>query len=626
MTVERRKEMRIPLFLQVGCQGLGDEAGDVPKFDLNCHDLSSHGMALECERPVGTDKTCRFSLPLFHSQEPLTVKGNIRWHKRLRDGTKIGVRFEEPIDLSLPFPVVKDAAARVQKDAEYYRAAVRNVLSDACVWLNPAGEILQYDQRVLALLNCTELDLKDKRMVEFFHPEDQEGIEWFFEKLKKSGDSLPVKRLLRLQSGGNMDTYCQISVPPKPPWSDTVEVYLKDVTQSYRMEWQNRQLEQVVRTFSRCINGKMVILSSDLTINEVRGRISEQPGQEENVRFRGMPFQKATGLAQVKMNGKTLWEQLRSCVTTGRPITGRPVTYWGRVDNGQDLIQPGDFRITVNPSQDSDKKVSFLVVIIEAMSSFGANWEASEISGDSGRLESILGSSATAFVLSDVIEGLYDPLARLVAQLDLLFSKVDMAGEKADRYEPDRDRVQALVRELCDRLKPVRENVAVRQGTFRVDRTDINECVSRAIDIVQSNGDAGAGVISMALAENLPAVKPDAHDLVMMFIIFLLTSKASLATVTDKTIRCETAQKNGHVMVKIAHNSYIQKQDDLKMIFDGQVLRRYFSDTGRVKPTETYLHYANFLTNKHRIKMNMTNIPGQFELCLAVPSMRVKSI
>ena len=625
MTVERRKEMRIPLFLQVGCQGLGDEAGDIPKFDLNCHDLSSHGMALECERPVGTDKTCRFSLPLFHSQEPLTVKGNIRWHKRLRDGTKIGVRFEEPIDLSLPFPVVKDAAARVQKDAEYYRAAVRNVLSDACVWLNPAGEILQYDQRVLALLNCTELDLKDKLMVDFFHPEDEEGIEWFFEKLKRSGNGLPVKRVLRLQSSGNMDTYCQISVPAKPPWSDTVEVYLKDVTQSYRMEWQNRQLEEVVRTFSRCINGKMVILSPDLTINEVRGRISGQLGQEENVRFRGMPFQKATGLAQVKMNGKALWEHLGSCVTTGRPITGRPVTYWGRVDKGQDLLQPGDFRITVNPSRDSDNKVSFLVVIIEAMSSFGANWEASEIAGDAGRLESILESSATAFVLSDVIEGLYDPLVRLMAQVDLFFSKVDVAGGKADRCERDRDRVQALVSELCNRLKPVWENVAVRQGTSRVDRTDINECVSRAIDIVQSSSDTGAGVISSTLAENLPEVKPDAHDLVMMFIIFLLTSKACLATVTDKTIRCETAQENGHVMVKIAHNSYIQEQDDLKMIFDGQVLRRYFSNTGSVKPTETYLHYANFLTNKHRIKIKMTNIPGQFELCLAVPSMSAKS-
>ena len=627
MTIDRRKEMRIPLSLPVGCRGLGEETSDFPKFDLNCHDLSSRGMALECERPMGMDETCCFSLPLFHSQEPLTVKGKVRWRKRVRDGSKIGVRFEEPIDLSLPFPLVKDAAARVQKDAEYYRASVRNVLSDACIWVNPAGEILQYDQRVLTLLNCTDLGLKDKRVVDFIHPGDQEGIEWFFKKLKKPGNALPAKRVLRLRSDGNMGTFCQFSVPAKPPWSGAAEVYLKDVTQSHRLEEQNRQLEQIVRTFCDCINGKMVILDPDLTITEARGRILGQRDPGENGRFKGMLFRKATGLAGVKMNGKTLWRQLKSCVETGRPMTSRPITYLGRVDQ-EDLLEPGDFRVTLNPSRDSNNKVSLLVMLIEAMSSFGADLGTSGFAADASRLESILEFSATGLVLREAVKEVYDPLTHLLAQLDLFSHKMDIADKQSrstyslamnDPYVADRARVQGLVGELCDRLKSIQKNVISKQGPGEADPTNINVCLAQAIDAVRSSQGTKEDAISTTFAGNLPAVNVDAHELIMMFIIFLLTSKSCLAHVSDKTIRCETKKERDHVVAKISHNSCMQKQDDLKIIFGGKPLQSYFFQTGSVQSTETLLHYANFLSNKHNIKIRLTNIPGHFELCFAVP-------
>jgi hypothetical protein len=182
----------------------------------------------------------------------------------------------------------------------------------------------------------------------------------------------------------------------------------------------------------------------------------------------------------------------------------------------------------------------------------------------------------------------------------------------------DRTHLQGLAEDLCHRLALIRENIVLKAGGDSSRVTDINTCLFQAISMVRSgrNGDKS---ISTFFDPDLPAVKADGRDLVLMFLIYLSMSKSCTAHVTDRTIHCATAKEKDHVVVRISHNGYIQRQDDLKAVF-GKPLQSYFAEAGSVRPSETLLRYAGCLLNKHRVKMKLTNIPGHFELCFNIPT------
>lgn len=629
MTIDRRREMRIPLVLPVGCHGFGDEVNDLPKFDLSCYDLSSHGMALACESPIGTDETCRFSLPFFHAQEPLTVKGKIQWRKNLGDGNKIGVRFEEPIDLALPFPVVEDAAARVRQDAEFYKAAIRNVLSDACIWVNSQGNILQYEQRSLTFLDSTDLEVKGKRIFDFVHPKDRGGLKGLFKKLAEHADGSPMKTVVRLQRKGDVDKLCQISVVATSPWSGAVEVYLKDVTQAHRLERRNRLLTEMVRSLSGNLNGTLLVLDPDLVIEDIQGGAPEGGTEHTRLQFRGMAFQKATGLANLEVRGKTLGARLKSCVKTGEAIRDLPVTYWGRPKKGADLFSAGALRLTVTPLVDSSNKVSSLIMVAEAEAPIDSAEQGRYKLNGHSRFDSILGAAASGFLLESYLKEVDRPLIGLVSQLDLLLCKAErdqrekcdpLEGEDAGGVTGDLVPLSRLKNEALGLIQSLRQSLPPVGRASPTDGTDLKTCIDRAIALLGPARRNGDGRISFKADAELPAVKVDERNLVAILAVILLLSRGCLGNVSDKTIRCEAAREGRYVKVTILHNGHIQDEAYLRILFSFDPLQSYFTAAGSATPMETLLHHVASSLKKHHIKMKLINIPGEYTLCLALPT------
>jgi hypothetical protein len=407
-----------------------------------------------------------------------------------------------------------------------------------------------------------------------------------------------------------------------------MEVYLKDVTQSYRLEERNRRLEEMVGLLGESTDGTVIVLASDLTIQEVRGRVPGTSNSGALARFKGMHFPKATALAEVMVNGKSLHAHLRSCVESGRALAGRPISYWEPIKKGTDLFSVGDYRLTAVPVLGKDKKVSALVMAVKPDAPSGIlELEQYGLEGHD-RFVSILGASAIGFFLEHRFKEMCRSVIRLLAQLDLHFYKAEMGhphlsdghSESGDgQYVDDRGSVQTLAEALSDGMKSTLRCLPEVGGLLQSDRSDIDTCLSFAITLVGLERGARAGQVSVTTAGDLHTAKVDDHELLMTFVIFLLLSKTCLTRVSDQTIKCDAIKEKHHVVIKISHNSYIQEESYLEILFSRYPLQRYFSSADRTQPMETLLHYVCFLLKKNRINIKLTNVPGQFELCLSIP-------
>jgi hypothetical protein len=296
---------------------------------------------------------------------------------------------------------------------------------------------------------------------------------------------------------------------------------------------------------------------------------------------------------------------------------------------GRDLFSVGDYRLTVVPVSGRDRKVSGLIMAVKPDASSGIlEWEQYGLDGQD-RLVSILGASANGFFLERRFKEMCRSLIHLLAQLDLHFYKAEKgdphlsqghseSGE-GRQYVGDRGPVQALAEALSDGMKSTLRCLPEVGGLRQADRCDIDTCLSLAVTLVGLEQGARGGQVSVAPARDLPEAKVDEHELIMTFVIFLLLSKTCLASVSDQTIRCDRVKEKNHVVIKISHNSYIQEEAYLKILFSRHPLQRYFSNAGTIQPMETLLYYVCFLLKKNRMHMKVTNVPGQFELCLSVP-------
>ncbi len=227
--------------------------------------------------------------------------------------------------------------------------------------------------------------------------------------------------------------------------------------------------------------------------------------------------------------------------------------------------------------------------------------------------------------LKDLLKQVCNPFTCLLAQLDLFRYKMALAKKEshtdnADNtalYAEEMASVEKHVRELSGKFKYMLENAYLCEpaGTTRF---DINESFSRAITIV--NLFEGLGNSSIRLASsNLPMIESDQQEFVMIFLILLLLSRDCLKSVSDTSIRCETARNNNHIVATISHNGHIQRDKYMETLFQGNPIESYFFKPGSVHFMETLLHYENLLLKKNDIKTRITNIPGHFELSLIIP-------
>ncbi len=628
MNIDRRNELRIPLLLPVEYQRFDDEAGDSTIRNLSCHDLSCHGIALTSEMPLEVGEACCFSLPLSHHENVTKIKGKVCWNENLPDGReKIGVQLHEPINFPIPFPIVEKAASNLQEDADTRVALMGQALSDACLWVNPKGEIVQYDERLIAFFGCHDTEIRGKRFSDFVYPDDQKDLQSFFRKLATDGDSLPSTTLIRLQSDGNKPIFCEIRVLPKSPWSNVMEIYVRDMTEFHELKEQNNHLKQMVNALEKTMPGNIIRLNPDLTIAEVRGGPSGVKGKRRKTRFKGMDLRKATELAETRVNGKSLWNQLQSCVRTGKDYTSKSCNYPGCSGKSADLFHPGSFRATISPLFGLNNLVSSLLMIVKAEAPFGImNIDEDKKEEKWNHFQQILGVSTAGFLLSDLLKQVCNPFTCLLAQLDLFRYKMALDRKKshtdnADNailYAEEMASVKKHVREISDKFKYMLENACLGEpaGTTRF---DINESLSRAITIVNIFEGLGDSSIGLSSSSDLPMIESDQQEFVMIFLILLLLSRDCLRSVSDTAIRCETARDNNHIVARISHNGHIQQEKYMKILFQGNPIESYFLEPGSVHFMETILYYANLLLKKNDIKTKITNIPGHFEFSLIIP-------
>jgi len=245
MNIDRRNEMRVPLLLPVECHGFGDETRDSFKHAMNSRDMSPNGMSLRCETPLEPGQPCRFMFVLPHHQEKTEIAGEVRWATgQTAHGRSMGIQFSEPIDFSIPFPVAEKAVRSLRQDVDSHLACLYQAVSDACVWVNPRGEITQYDERFLQLLGCSDVDVTGKSVSDFAHADDRQGLSNLLAEPHTTGPSSPVTGLFRIQPNGGKALFWRIRVLPERLWSTSRAIHIEDMTGFFSQERKKYRLEQ----------------------------------------------------------------------------------------------------------------------------------------------------------------------------------------------------------------------------------------------------------------------------------------------------------------------------------------------------------------------------------------------
>ena len=118
----------------------------------------------------------------------------------------------------------------------------------------------------------------------------------------------------------------------------------------------------------------------------------------------------------------------------------------------------------------------------------------------------------------------------------------------------------------------------------------------------------------------LPITGANEQEFVTIFLIYLLLSRDCLRNVSDTTIRCETTKDDDHIIATISHNSSIQQDKYLDIVFHNKPLESYFLKGDFTCFMDTLLYYGNCLLRKNKVRTSITNIPGHFSLSLLIPA------
>jgi len=243
------------------------------------------------------------------------------------------------------------------------------------------------------------------------------------------------------------------------------------------------------------------------------------------------------------------------------------------------------------------------------------------------RLHNILGAAAAGFLLRDVLQQTCRPLTSLLAWLDLLRYKLALNWKESPTGDNDKvacyvgefKQLEKLVSDLSHKFKYILESTRWAEPVETVD-LEINECLSMAITILSMYEGLGGDSISFNPGSKLLITGAIEHELITIFLVFLLLSRDCLRNVSDTTIRCETAKHDGHIIATISHNGSIRQDKYLDIIFHNKPLEGYFLKSDFTCFMDTLLYYGNCLLKKNEVKTRIINIPGDFSISLLIPA------
>ncbi len=385
-------------------------------------------------------------------------------------------------------------------------------------------------------------------------------------------------------------------------------------------------LQQILDALENAVPGELILLNPDLRISEVRGgRTTGRRGVGKS-RFKGMVLREATGLVETVVNEKTLWEALQVCAETGKRFSGTCSFRHGRSGKGPDLFSHGTFGVKIHPVCGPKGEVRSILMFVEREDPLGLlNGSKEKRRESTKRLQQILASAASGFLLHDAIKELSNPLAHLRIQLDLLRHKLASDGEgtqagsgRLATYVQEAGMAEKLAGGFCEKLQ------CLLQNTFRSDPvhepfSEISSCLSKAISVMGLYEGFDGNSITFKAPQKMPVTQPEEQDVVMLLVIFLLLSKDCLANGSDMSIVCETETVASHLIVKILHTGHIRQDGYLDILFHHDPLETYFLKSHAISFMDTLLYYANFLLKKNDIKIKITNILGHFSLSLIIP-------
>jgi PAS domain S-box-containing protein len=630
MNTDRREGIRVPLLLPLECHGFGGENHDSLEDEMTCQNLSCHGMSITSEAALGVGKTFRFSLGFPNQQDKKGITGEVRWRSGSHEKKKMGIQFSKPLDCPIPFSAAETTVSNLQQDVGSHFGLLYQTISDACVWIDSTGNIVRHDERFANLIGCSEGQVMGKSIVGLAHPDDRKSLSDLLNEPHSSGLSSPTTGLFRIQPNGGQPLFWKIQVLPKPVWSTSREIYIHDMTEYCQLKREKHYLEQVVSALERSVPGQVISLNTDLSIVDVRGTQAKGKGGRRKARFNGMALRKATNLAETKVNGKKLFDELQRCAQTGQEFSGKCVHYQGRSSKTPDLFTPGPFHTKISPICNLEDKVSSLLMVVmgeDPLGIFSRNED--KKAKNLNRLQHILWASSAGFLFQGVLEEVCNPFMYVLAELDLQRHKLDLDGKKgqlgseheATSHSARIEKAGKCVGDFSEKLKCVLEN-ACRPEHADISCLGVNECLSKAINIVDLYEGLDVRNITLKARPKLPLTASNEQELTMIFLVFLLLSRDSLRSVSDTSITCKTAKDENHIIAEISHNGHIEQGRYLDIIFHKNPLESFFLNSDTIGFMDTLLYYANVLLKKNEIKIRITNIPGQFDLSVVIPAMR----
>jgi PAS domain S-box-containing protein len=615
----------MPLKFPVSCYSRGEEA-----YDSVTENLTSRGMCLKTNGHFQVGTPGRFIVS-FPNHKTIEVGGEVRWKDIASAPGRMGVQFSGDFDPALPLSALHGVVRQSLDEADAYINHLCQNLGDACVWVNPQGVVVEHDDRFLKLFGYAVKEVDGRPLSDFVCPEDQEPLS----HLLNSGVSAPTRILFRMEPKQGPALLCRIRVSLTPPWKSCRAVYIdhmvefgalfqdtaklrklytENVGDMLTLKDEKEQINRIVGAIKHFTSDRVVFLSADLSIVDIGGVPGALGDEDALVSFRGMNLREATGLVEIRINEKSLWEELQLSVKTGREFLVDHCHYPGRVAKTPDLFPEGVYRIRISPVSDSTGKAAILLMFVTAEARMGE--------GGRRRFQDILAATATNFVLQDVLKGVCNPLTCLLARLELVRYKFALdqinsrwgSEHESRHYSGEIGKIEAVVEALAKRFRDVLEN-SYSSEPQKPYSLDANESCMMAINAAGLKEQT----IKFSLQHRLSNIKSPPQETVMILIIFLLLSRECLRTVTDKTIQCETKEEQAHIVIALRHKGYVQQDKYLEILFDPDPVESYFFKRHSMYWMDTLLYYANSLAKKNSMKVKINNVPGEFALSLYIP-------
>ena len=601
--------------------------------------LSSSGMCLKSNGHLRVGSSFRFLLGLPH-EEAKEITGRVRWQSPKPGAPRVGIQFSKPIECSLPLSVVEEAMERSVEQINVFFDLLYQSLSEACVWVDSAGAVTKCDERFLNLLGYTEQELTGRPLSDFAVPDDQERLSLAL-RPESNGSPSPIKGLFRMKPKGGPTLLSRLRTAPKPPWATSTAVciehiaefgalfnelsklrtlYTENASKLVSLKDEKHQADKMMAALKDAFPGWVVFLNADFSIQDVTclGKVEAHGGLETS--FRGMNLREATGLLEAEVDGTRLDDALKSCATSGQEFGSDCCHYPGRAGKKPDLFPAGTFNISITPITDLHGTTSSLIMFVVPTSHASAEGQTGI--DELGYFQRLFEAAAAGLTVQHVLGNMREPFTSLLARLNLLRHKFAL-GKMEPQLAPDHGeenyageigKIEWRMERLSKQLEYLLTHAFAPDYPQRR-YPDVNECLARAIRIVES-ADAP---VHFSPQPGLPGTTSLEQDPTMIFIIFLLLARDCVSSASDKTIICDTEAGKDAIMVNIRHKAFIRDVKYTDILLDNEPLETLLVKHRPSHVLDTLLCYASTLLKKNHIGAKINNVPGQFSLSLHIP-------